>query len=82
MEREQVIMTLILAVRSLLSVRGPSKFANSEYTYTFEQYEYLKKLMLDMGFELEFEDGVDKFRTLLARAYRFSRNQNGDYNCL
>ena len=44
------------------------------------QYGYLKKLMLDMGFELEFEDGVDKFRTLLAGTYRFSKNQNGDYD--
>lgn len=44
------------------------------------QFEYLKKTILDMGFVLEYEEGVDKFRTLINKKYMFSKNQNGDYN--
>lgn len=44
------------------------------------QYKTLKQEMLNMGFELEYEDGVDKLRSLLAKKLCFSKNQNGDYN--
>ena len=36
--------------------------------------------MLNLGFELEYEEGVDKFRSLLSEKYCFSKNQNGNYN--
>ncbi len=45
-----------------------------------EQFEYLTKQMLDMGFILEYEKGVDKFRSFINGKLMFSKNQNGDYN--
>ena len=36
--------------------------------------------MKNLGFELEYEEGVDKLRSLLAQKLCFSKNQNGDYN--
>lgn len=45
-----------------------------------EQFEFLKSEMLRLGFELEYEEGVDKLRTLLSKKLCFSKNQNGDYN--
>lgn len=44
-----------------------------------EQFDFLKQKMLDLGFELEYEEGIDKLRSLLANKLCFSKNQNGDY---
>ena len=45
-----------------------------------EQFETLTKNMLELGFELEYDEGVDKLRSLLLEKLCFSKNQNGDYN--
>ena len=45
-----------------------------------EQFDILKQNMLNLGFELEYEEGVDKLRSLLSEKYCFSKNQNGNYN--
>ena len=45
-----------------------------------EQFEYLTKKMIDMGFVLEYKEGVDKFRSFINGKLMFSKNQNGDYN--
>lgn len=44
------------------------------------QFEKLTKKMKELGFNLEFDEGVDKLRTLLNEKYCFSKNQNGNYN--
>lgn len=45
-----------------------------------EQFEILTNNMLKLGFQLEYDEGVDKLRTLFAQKLCFSKNQNGDYN--
>lgn len=45
-----------------------------------EQFDILKKQMLDLGFELEYELGIDKLRSLVSEKPCFSINQNGNYN--
>lgn len=45
-----------------------------------EQFEYLTKQMKSMKFILEFDEGVDKFRSFINGKLMFSKNQNGDYN--
>lgn len=45
-----------------------------------EQFEILSKEMEEIGIELEYEEGVDKLRTLLSGELCFSKNQNGNYN--
>ena len=44
------------------------------------QFTLLSNGMKNLGFELEYEEGVDKLRTLLSKKLCFSKNQNGDYN--
>ena len=44
------------------------------------QFTLLSNGMKNLGFELEYEEGVDKLRSLLAQKLCFSKNQNGDYN--
>ena len=44
-----------------------------------EQFETLTQEMLNLGFSLEYEEGVDKLRSLLLGKLCFSKNQNGDY---
>lgn len=44
-----------------------------------EQFEFLTKNMLKLGFKLEYDEGVDKLRTILSGKLCFSKNQNGDY---
>ena len=45
-----------------------------------EQFRFLTQEMHNLGFELEYEEGVDKLRTLLSKKLCFSKNQNGNYN--
>ena len=47
-----------------------------------KQFEILSKEMEDIGIDLEFKEGVDKLRTLLANKLCFSKNQNGNYNLM
>ena len=47
-----------------------------------EQSVILKNNLLAMGFELEYEEGVDKLRTLYNKEFKFSKNQNGKYEYL
>ena len=47
-----------------------------------QQFEILKSNLISMGFELEFEEGVDKLRTLYHKEYKFSKNQNAKYGYL
>ena len=44
-----------------------------------EQFDILKSQMISLGFELEFELGIDKLRTLYFKELKFSINQNGKY---
>lgn len=44
------------------------------------QFTLLSNGMKNLGFELEYEEGVDKLRSLLSQKLCFSKNQNGDYN--
>lgn len=44
-----------------------------------EQFDLLKKQMKDLGFTLEYEQGVDKLRTLYFKEMKFSNNQIGLY---
>ena len=44
-----------------------------------EQLDILKQKLINLGFELEHEEGVDKLRTLIHKEYKFSKNQNGKY---
>jgi len=44
-----------------------------------EQFDILKQNLVDLGLELEHEEGVDKLRTLVHKEYKFSKNQNGKY---
>lgn len=43
------------------------------------QFATLCNEMKNLGFELEYEEGIDKLRTLLCKKFCFSKNQNGDY---
>ncbi len=43
------------------------------------QFMLLTNGMKNLGFELEYEEGIDKLRSLLAQKACFSKNQNGDY---
>ena len=45
-----------------------------------QQFEILKKQMIDLGFHLEYELGVDKLRSLYSKELKFSKNQIGKYN--
>lgn len=45
-----------------------------------EMFESVKKHVLDLGLNLEFELGVDKLRSLYYKELKFSRNQIGLYN--
>ena len=51
---------------------------NKNYT-EIEQFYILKNQMLELGFELEYEFGIDKLRTLFFKELKFSINQNGKY---
>lgn len=44
-----------------------------------ELFEIVKQHILSLGFELEFELGVDKLRSLYYKEYKFSTNQIGLY---
>ena len=46
------------------------------------QFEILSKDMKQIGIELEYEEGIDKLRTLLSGKICFSKNQNGNYNLI
>lgn len=45
-----------------------------------EQFEELKRQMLALGFHLEYEQGVDKLRSLYNQKLMFSTNQIGLYS--
>lgn len=45
-----------------------------------EQFEELKRQMLALGFHLEYEQGVDKLRSLYNKKLMFSTNQIGLYS--
>lgn len=45
------------------------------------QFTLLSNGMKNLGFELEYEEGVDKLRSLLAQKLCFSKNQNGVLLC-
>lgn len=45
-----------------------------------EQFNLLIEQMLNMGFHLEYNLGIDKLRTLLTNQIQFSTNQIGKYN--
>ena len=44
-----------------------------------DQFLILTKIILDLGFDLEYPLGIDKLRTLLSGEFQFSQNQNGNY---
>ena len=44
-----------------------------------EQFEFVKKHILDLGFHLEYELGVDKLRSLYSHNLEFSKSQIGKY---
>lgn len=45
-----------------------------------EQFDLLHTQMTDLGFQLEYDLGIDKLRTLLTGQMQFSTNQIGKYN--
>ena len=45
-----------------------------------EQFEILTKQMIDLGFTLEYDLGVDKLRSLYNKKLMFSKNQAGLYS--
>lgn len=45
-----------------------------------EQFDLLHTQMTDLGFQLEYDIGIDKLRTLLTGQMQFSTNQIGKYN--
>lgn len=44
-----------------------------------EQFEILKNQMLELGFHLEYDLGIDKLRSLYSHKLMFSKNQIGKY---
>lgn len=52
---------------------------NEENLTEEEMFEIVKKHILKLGFELEFDLGVDKLRSLYYKELKFSQNQIGLY---